>query len=44
MYFEGNSATWEHQDSYYLDDEDTGSMLACWIALGWPLDNLSDNL
>ena len=33
MYFEGNSATWEHQDSYYLDDEDTGSMLAGWIAL-----------
>ena len=21
MYFEGNSATWEHQDSYYLDSE-----------------------
>lgn len=33
MYFEGNSSTWEHQDSYYLDDEDTGSMLAGWIAL-----------
>ena len=33
MYFEGNSVTWEHQDSYYLDDEDTGSMLAGWIAL-----------
>ncbi len=33
MYFEGNSATWEHQDSYYLDDQDTGSMIAGWIAL-----------
>ena len=33
MYFEGNStATWEHQDSY-LDDEDTGTMVAGWIAL-----------
>ena len=33
MYFEGNSATWEHQDSYYLDDEETGKMIAGWIAL-----------
>ena len=33
MYFEGNSATWEHQDSYYLDDENTGMMTAAWIAL-----------
>ena len=33
MYFEGNSATWEHQDSYYLDDEDTGEMIAGWLAL-----------
>ena len=33
MYFEGNSATWEHQDSYYLDDEKTGTMLAGWVAL-----------
>lgn len=33
MYFEGNSATWEHQDSYYLDSEKTGSMAAAWIAL-----------
>ncbi len=33
MYFEGNSATWEHQDSYYLDDEKTGEMIAGWIAL-----------
>ena len=33
MYFEGNSATWEHQDSYYLDDEHTGTMLAGWVAL-----------
>lgn len=33
MYFEGNSATWEHQDSYYLDSESLGSMAAAWVAL-----------
>ena len=33
MNFEGNSATWEHQDSYYLDDEKTGKMIAGWLAL-----------
>ena len=33
MYFEGNSVTWEHQDSYYLDDEKIGNMIAGWIAL-----------
>jgi phytanoyl-CoA hydroxylase len=33
MYFEGNSATWEHQDSYYLDSFEVGSMTAAWIAL-----------
>jgi phytanoyl-CoA hydroxylase len=33
MYFEGNSATWEHQDSYYLDSEQIGAMTAAWIAL-----------
>jgi phytanoyl-CoA hydroxylase len=33
MYFEGNSATWEHQDTYYLDSENIGSMVAAWIAL-----------
>lgn len=33
MYFEGNSATWEHQDSYYLDSESIGEMSAAWIAL-----------
>jgi len=33
MYFEGNSQTWEHQDSYYLDSENIGKMAACWIAL-----------
>ena len=33
MYFEGNSETWEHQDSYYLDSENIGSMTAAWIAL-----------
>ena len=33
MYFEGNSATWEHQDSYYLDSEKIGEMTAAWLAL-----------
>lgn len=33
IYFEGNSATWEHQDSYYLDSETVGEMAAGWIAL-----------
>jgi phytanoyl-CoA hydroxylase len=33
MYFEGNSATWEHQDSYYLDSEHIGTMAAAWIAM-----------
>ncbi len=33
MYFEGNSATWEHQDSYYLDSEQLGTMAAAWIAM-----------
>lgn len=33
MYFEGNSATWEHQDSYYLDSEKVGAMAGAWIAL-----------
>lgn len=33
MYFEGNSATWEHQDSYYLDSEKIGEMAAAWIAM-----------
>ena len=33
MYFEGNSATWEHQDSYYLDSEHIGRMAAAWIAM-----------
>jgi phytanoyl-CoA hydroxylase len=33
MYFEGNSATWEHQDSYYLDSENVGMMAAAWIAI-----------
>ena len=33
MYFEGNSATWAHQDTYYLDSERVGTMVAAWIAL-----------
>lgn len=33
MFFQGNSETWEHQDTYYLDSEFLGSMTAAWIAL-----------
>jgi phytanoyl-CoA hydroxylase len=33
MYFEGNSATWAHQDTYYLDSEHLGTMVAAWVAL-----------
>jgi len=33
MYFEGNSETWEHQDSYYLDSEQIGAMAGAWFAL-----------
>jgi|ERR1700692_2671296 phytanoyl-CoA hydroxylase len=33
MYFEGNSETWPHQDTYYLDSECIGTMAACWYAL-----------
>jgi phytanoyl-CoA hydroxylase len=33
MYFEGNSATWAHQDTYYLDSEHLGTMLGAWFAL-----------
>ena len=33
MYFEGNSSTWEHQDSYYLDSERLGTMVGAWVAL-----------
>jgi phytanoyl-CoA hydroxylase len=33
MYFEGNSATWAHQDTYYLDAEEIGGMTAAWYAM-----------
>jgi phytanoyl-CoA hydroxylase len=33
MYFEGNSETWPHQDTYYLDSESIGTMAAFWYAL-----------
>jgi phytanoyl-CoA hydroxylase len=33
MYFEGNPATWAHQDTYYLDSEKLGQMVGAWIAL-----------
>jgi phytanoyl-CoA hydroxylase len=32
MYFEGNPATWAHQDTYYLDSEAIGKMAAAWFA------------
>jgi phytanoyl-CoA hydroxylase len=33
MHFEGNPATWAHQDTYYLDSSRLGSMTGAWIAL-----------
>jgi phytanoyl-CoA hydroxylase len=33
MLFQGNTATWAHQDTYYLDAERIGSMTAGWFAL-----------
>lgn len=33
MYFEGNSETWPHQDTYYLDSERIGTMVGFWYAL-----------
>lgn len=33
MYFEGNPATWPHQDCYYLDSERSGGLIGAWIAL-----------
>jgi phytanoyl-CoA hydroxylase len=33
MYFEGNPATWPHQDTYYLDSEKIGGMAAVWVAV-----------
>jgi phytanoyl-CoA hydroxylase len=33
MYFEGNPATWAHQDTYYLDSEQIGAMAAGWFAV-----------
>lgn len=33
MCFEGNLATWAHQDSYYLDSEKIGAMVGAWFAL-----------
>lgn len=32
MFFEGNPATWAHQDSYYLDSSVIGSMTGVWVA------------
>jgi phytanoyl-CoA hydroxylase len=33
MYFDGNPATWPHQDTYYLDAEEIGRMTAAWFAV-----------
>jgi phytanoyl-CoA hydroxylase len=33
MYFEGNPATWAHQDTYYLESSNPKGILAGWIAL-----------
>lgn len=33
MYFQGNSATWAHQDTYYLDSEKIGEMTGAWFAM-----------
>ena len=33
MYFEGNSVTHEHQDTYYLEGDKIGNLTAAWIAL-----------
>lgn len=33
MYFEGNPATWPHQDKDYLDANKPGAMVAAWIAV-----------
>ncbi|HEU5148368.1 MAG TPA: phytanoyl-CoA dioxygenase family protein [Chryseosolibacter sp.] len=33
MYFEGNPATWPHQDKDYLDATQPGAMVAAWVAV-----------
>ncbi len=33
MFFEGNPATWPHQDKDYLDSNKPGAMVAAWIAV-----------
>ena len=33
MFFEGNPATWPHQDKDYLDAIEPGTMVAAWIAV-----------
>lgn len=33
MYFEGNPATWPHQDTYYLDAEEIGRMAGAWVSI-----------
>ncbi|GJM09399.1 MAG: hypothetical protein DHS20C11_16750 [Lysobacteraceae bacterium] len=33
MYFEGNPATWAHQDCYYLDSTREGDLMGAWLAL-----------
>jgi phytanoyl-CoA hydroxylase len=33
MFFDGNPATWAHQDTYYLDSTAVGRMVAAWFAM-----------
>jgi phytanoyl-CoA hydroxylase len=33
MFFEGNSETWSHQDTYYLDANQLGRMVGIWVGL-----------
>ncbi len=33
MFFEGNPSTWAHQDTYYLDAQEIGTMVGAWVAL-----------
>ena len=35
MYFDGNPATWAHQDTYYLDSAQLGRMTAAWWCSTW---------
>lgn len=32
MFFDGNQVTWAHQDTYYIDSAQVGSMIGVWVA------------